>query len=108
MFCFAADTERLPDCDDAALNFPINIRRASVFQTGPLSEDELSPFFHSAQVNTDGFHSTIQLENKQSNHVLWQSLEQSDTVVCEQQTKGRAGLGSATISATTNAEVCCC
>lgn len=45
MFCFAADTERLPDCDDAALNFPINIRRASVFQTGPLSEDELSPFF---------------------------------------------------------------
>lgn len=45
MFCFAADTERLPDCDDAALNFPINIRRASVFQTGPLSEDELSPLF---------------------------------------------------------------
>lgn len=45
MFCFAADPERLPDCDDAALNFPINIRRASNFQTGPLSEDDFPPFF---------------------------------------------------------------
>lgn len=70
MFCFAADTERLPDYDDAAPHFPINIHLASISQTGPLSEDELSPFFHSAQVNTDGFHLTIQLENKQGNHVL--------------------------------------
>lgn len=45
MFCFAADTERLPDGDDVALNFPINIHLASVFQTGPLSEDEPSPLF---------------------------------------------------------------
>lgn len=115
MFCFAADPERLPDCDDAALNFPINIRRASNFQTGPLSEDEFSPFFfRSAQVNVDSFHSTIQLENKQSNHVLWRSLDRSDIAVCEGQTKGkqkeikgRTGLAVAPITTTINAEVCC-
>lgn len=83
MFWFAAGLETLPNYVYPALNFPINIRRASVFQMAPLSKDSSFSLSLSAQPEQMWMASSWQINWKQaSNHTHSQSLGQSDTVVC--------------------------